>query len=122
MPVYHVSQLLGHTNVQTTQRWYLSLNLDAYKEAVRSIERLVRINTLFQHSEKYRNPRESPVTPSFRCLIHERWSDDPLASALSVGASAAGEPARKRGSSSSAHQLFRGSISGHLLSEVAPEI
>ena len=38
VPVYHVSQLLGHTNVQTTQRWYLSLNLDAYKEAVRSID------------------------------------------------------------------------------------
>tara|TARA_B110000503_G_scaffold111249_1_gene166531 strand:+ start:84 stop:1343 length:1260 start_codon:yes stop_codon:yes gene_type:complete len=38
VPVYHVSQLLGHTNVETTQRWYLSLKLDAYKEAVRSID------------------------------------------------------------------------------------
>jgi integrase len=42
VPVYHVSQLLGHTNVQTTQRWYLSLNLDAYKEAVRSIDDFLR--------------------------------------------------------------------------------
>ena len=42
VPVYHVSQLLGHTNVQPTQRWYLSLNLDAYKEAVRSIDDFLR--------------------------------------------------------------------------------
>ena len=40
--VYHVSQLLGHTNVETTQRWYLSLKLDAYKEAVRSIDDFLR--------------------------------------------------------------------------------
>ena len=33
--------------------------------------RLVRINTIFQHSEKYRHPWELPATPSFRGLIHE---------------------------------------------------
>jgi len=38
VPVYHVSQLLGHTNVQTTQRWYLSLNLDAYRDAILTID------------------------------------------------------------------------------------
>lgn len=39
-PVYHVSQLLGHSNIETTQRWYLSLNLDAYRSAVASIDEL----------------------------------------------------------------------------------
>jgi|TARA_B110000967_G_C18886071_1_gene564058 integrase len=38
VPVYHVSQLMGHTNVQTTQRWYLSLNLDAYRDAILTID------------------------------------------------------------------------------------
>jgi len=38
--VYHVSQLLGHSNIETTQRWYLSLNLDAYRSAVASIDEL----------------------------------------------------------------------------------
>ena len=42
VPVCLVSQLLGHTNVETTQRWYLSLKLDAYKEAVRSIDDFLR--------------------------------------------------------------------------------
>jgi len=32
---------------------------------------LVRINTLFQHSEKYRHPWRLLVIPSFRCFIHE---------------------------------------------------
>lgn len=33
-PLFHVSKLLGHANVETTQRWYLNLGLDDYKEAV----------------------------------------------------------------------------------------
>ena len=32
--VYIVSQLLGHTNVQTTQRWYLSLRMEDRMRAV----------------------------------------------------------------------------------------
>ena len=32
---------------------------------------LVRINTLFQHSEKYRHPWELPVIPSFPGFLHE---------------------------------------------------
>ena len=32
--VYRVSKLLGHTNVATTQQWYLNLGLDEYKQAV----------------------------------------------------------------------------------------
>ena len=52
----------------------------------------VRINTLFQHSEKYRNLRESPVTPSFRCLIHELnelniWSVSPAGGERFCGSS-----------------------------------
>jgi len=43
VPVYTVSQLLGHTNVQTTQRWYLSLDLDAYKQAVRAIDEYIAV-------------------------------------------------------------------------------
>ena len=43
VPVYTVSQLLGHTNVQTTQRWYLSLDLDAYKQAVRAIDEYMAV-------------------------------------------------------------------------------
>ena len=36
--VSHGSQLLGHTNVETAQHWYLSLKLDAYKDAVGLID------------------------------------------------------------------------------------
>jgi hypothetical protein len=33
-----VSQMLGHSNVQTTQRWCLSLDLNAYKDAIAVID------------------------------------------------------------------------------------
>jgi len=55
--------------LRTEENMYLTVPFDEVKKM--PLRRLVRINTLFQHSEKYRNPRESPVTPSFRCLIHE---------------------------------------------------
>jgi len=32
--IYRVSKLLGHTNVEVTQRWYVSLGMDEYKQAV----------------------------------------------------------------------------------------
>ena len=40
VPVYHVSQLLGHTNIETTQKWYLGLNVDDYRAAVESLSRI----------------------------------------------------------------------------------
>lgn len=43
VPVYHVSQMLGHSNVQTTQRWYLSLDLNAYKDAIAVIDRFLGV-------------------------------------------------------------------------------
>lgn len=36
--VYEVSQLLGHSNVETTQRWYLSLSLEAASAAIKTID------------------------------------------------------------------------------------
>jgi integrase len=40
VPIYHVSQLLGHTNVETTQKWYLGLNVDDYRVAVQSLSKI----------------------------------------------------------------------------------
>ena len=37
VPTYHVSQLLGHSNVETTQKWYLGLKIDDYRAAVQSL-------------------------------------------------------------------------------------
>ena len=42
IPAYHVSKLLGDIYVQTTKRWYLSLGLDAFKQAVRLIDDFMR--------------------------------------------------------------------------------
>ena len=36
--VYEVSQLLGHSNVETTQKWYLSLSLESASAAIATID------------------------------------------------------------------------------------
>ena len=38
VPVYEVSQLLGHSSVKTTEDWYIGLDLDTKRRAMRTID------------------------------------------------------------------------------------